>query len=125
MSFHTYARLVRREDLPLQRRHSAFRSCIECYCWLIKERFGATYIRYCNHFEIDFNKPEVGECLNQAMDGLEAERHLFLERLRLFDERRIKEKMQGSRSPSKAAVAELYSDTKFVIPNAKNEIATE
>jgi hypothetical protein len=116
MSFHTHARLVRRGDLPLHRRRAAFCSCIQCYCWLINEKFSATYLRYYKHFGLDFDKLEVSERLNQAMDGLEAERHLFLERLRLFDKRRIKEKIQGRRSPSKASVAALYGDTKFIVP---------
>lgn len=43
------------------------------------------------------------------MEALEKERNLFLEKLRLFDKKRIREKARGQRSPSKSAVEALYN----------------
>jgi len=117
MSFHSLARRVRRSDLPFPHRHGAFRSCVERYHWLTKQGFQATYARYRDHFGLDAESPGAGERLCQAMDALEAERHLFLERLRLFDKKRCKEKMQGRRSPSKKAVEALYGDIYLAVPH--------
>ncbi len=108
MSFHTYARKVRKIDLPFKSRRSAFRSCIERYHWLIKQKFLATYSRYSKHFGFDSDIADSGDRLSQAMDALEKERNLFLEQLRLFDKKRVKEKMRGRRFPSKSAVEALY-----------------
>lgn len=121
MSFHTYARQVRKADLSYERRHYAFRCCIERYHWLIRQKFETTYGRFSHHFRFDANTPEAAEQLHQAMDALEIERRLFLEQLRLFEKRRNKEKMRGRRSPSKEAIEALYREIKFVVPDPKNE----
>lgn len=119
MSFQTYARKVRKIDLPFKSRRSAFRSCIERYHWLIKRKFNSTYSRYSNHFGFDADVPDAGVRLSQAMDALEKERNLFLEQLRLFDKKRIREKMRGRRSPSKSAVEALYKCDWFEVQDAK------
>jgi hypothetical protein len=108
MSFNTYARKVRNMNLPFQARRSAFRSCIQRYHWLIKQGFLVTYSRYNEYYKFDADTPDVNERLSAAMDALEKERNAFLEKLRLFERRRSKEKMRGRRSPSKLAVEDLY-----------------
>lgn len=119
VSFHAYARRVRRDDLPFAHRRGAFRSCVECYHWLTRQGFEATYTRYREHFGFDADAPDAGQRLIQAMDALDAERHLFLERLRLFERRRCREKMRGRRAPSKEAVESLYADIVLVVPYEK------
>ncbi|TYQ30877.1 hypothetical protein [Pseudanabaena sp. UWO310] len=124
-SFHTHARIVRRSDLPFHYRRSAFRSCIQLYHWLIKQKFQTTYLRYSKHFGFDESTGNCNESLNRAMDALETERNLFLEKLRLFDKKRIREKIGGRRLPSKIAVDSLYKDMKFIVPLKEDESATE
>ena len=74
-----HARKVRKTDLPFKTRRSAFRSCIERYHGLIRQKFPATYSRYKNHFGFDSDIPDAGDRLSQAMDALQKERNLFLE----------------------------------------------
>lgn len=78
MSFRAYARKVRKMDLPFQNRHSAFRSCINSYCWLTKQKFQTTYARYNNRFNFNSDISDTGDRLNQAIDTLEKERNQFL-----------------------------------------------
>ncbi len=109
MSFHTDARKVRKVDMPFTQRRAAFRSCIESYIWLINGKFNSTYTRFSNHFGLDTDVPNAADRLSQAMEALEKERNLFLEKLRLFDKKRIREKARGQRSPSESAVEALYN----------------
>ena len=115
MSFHTYAKNVRRENLSFKARRSAFRSCIVRYHRLIRRKLDVTYLRYSKHFGFDGDVPDAGDRLGQAIDALEKERNLFLEQLRLFDKKRVKEKMRGHRFPSKLAVEALYKCDWFEI----------
>ena len=115
MSFHTAAREVLKTDLPFTKRRVAFRSCIESYIGLIKGKFNDTYSRYSNHFGFDANVSDAGDRLSQAMEALEKERNLFLEQLRSFDKKRLREKMRGRRSPSKSAIEALYKCDWFEI----------
>jgi hypothetical protein len=124
-SFHTHARIVRRNDLPFLYRRSAFRSCIQLYRWLIRQKFQVTYLRYSKFFGLDENTSESNERLNEAMDALETERNLFLEQLRLFDKKRIKEKVGGRRRPSHIEVDLLYKNMKFVVPIEEDATETE
>ncbi|HEX8832742.1 MAG TPA: hypothetical protein VF719_01015 [Abditibacteriaceae bacterium] len=101
MSFKTYARRARRNDLPFNRRRTAFRACIELYGWLTNQKFTATYTRFSNHFGFDEAVPDADERLDRAINALETERNLFLEKLRAFDRCRTKEKFRGRRSPTK------------------------
>jgi hypothetical protein len=124
-NFHTHARIVRRSDLPFYCRRSAFRSCIQLYRWLIRQKFQATYLRYSKHFGFDEDTIDCNERLNKAMNALETERNLFLDNLRLFDKKRIREKIEGRRLPSKIAVDSLYKDMKLIVPLREDEPATE
>lgn len=92
---------------------------MEGYHWLIKRKFNSTYLRYSNHFGFDTDISDADTRLSQAMDALEKERNLFLEKLRLFDKRRIREKIRGQRSPSKSAVEALYKCDWFEVPDTK------
>ena len=108
MGFNAYARRVRRCDLPFAHRRGALRSCIIRYCYLIQVKPQETYLQYVQNFEISEDSPQADELFNQAINALEKKRNLFLNRLRVFEKRRAKEKMSGRRSPAKAALATLY-----------------
>ena len=110
MSFQTYARKVRKMDLPFKNRHSAFLSCVNSYCWLTKQEFQFTYTRYSNRFGFNSDIPNAGDRLNQAMDNLEKERNIFVEKWRLFGQKRIEEKSRGCRFPLKSAIEALYNN---------------
>lgn len=125
MSFRTYARKVRKVDLPFKNRRSAFRSCINSYCGLTKQEFQITCERYSDRFGFNADIPDAGDRLNQAMDALETERNIFLQRLRQFDNTRIKEKIRGRRFPSKLAIEKLYTSDWFAFEIPKNEITTD
>ncbi|MBV6626223.1 MAG: hypothetical protein KI793_25370 [Rivularia sp. (in: Bacteria)] len=126
MSFQTYARKVRKIDLSFKNRHSAFRSCINSYCWLTKQEFQFTYARYSNRFGFNSDIPKdskrVSDRLNQAMDNLKEERNIFLQLLRQFEKKRIQEKMRGYRFPSKSAKHALYNNIGFAFEISNNEI---
>jgi hypothetical protein len=117
MSFHTQARRVRRNDLPLHYRLGAFISCVQLYHSLTHQSFTDTCTRFREHYALHKDSFQLEVRLIQAMDDLETERRLFLDQLRLFEKRRIKAKMQGRRTPTKRSVVALYSDIKLVIPN--------
>ncbi|MEM7712183.1 MAG: hypothetical protein AAF349_01085 [Cyanobacteria bacterium P01_A01_bin.68] len=110
MSFQTYARKVRKTELSFKNRRSAFRSCINSYCWLTKEEFQSTDARYSSGFGFNSDISNSGDRLNQAMDNLEKERNIFLEKLRLFGQKRIQEKSRGCRFPSKSDIEALYNN---------------
>lgn len=120
MSFHTHARQVR-SATTFGRRRGAFRSCVGCYRWLTKQPFPATYERYSRHFGLTEDTPDSAERFCLAIDALETERRLFLERLREFDRRRIREKLRGCRTPCKMAVEALYGEMRFVVPDIVQE----
>src|SRR5262245_36407475 len=89
MSFYTSARRVRETDLPPSHRLSAFRSCIQLYHCLIKQPFTKTFARYEECFGLKTSESTFNEQINQAMNALETERRLFLERLYRFEKYRI------------------------------------
>ncbi|MDY6899653.1 MAG: hypothetical protein SWZ49_16480 [Cyanobacteriota bacterium] len=126
MSFQTYARKVRKTELSFKSRRSAFRSCINSYCWLTKQEIQFTYTRYSNRFGFNSDIPKdskkISDRLNQAMDNLEEERNIFLEKLRLFGRKRIEEKMHGRRFPFKSDIEALYNNVEFAFETSANEI---
>jgi hypothetical protein len=108
MSFNTFARKVLDPKFPFKSRRAAFGSCLVRFR-RPKESFRHAYWRYSQRFGFDEDTPDAGVRLNRAMNALNKERNLFLDRLRLFEKKRIKEKMRGRRTPSKAAIEALYT----------------
>jgi hypothetical protein len=51
------------------------------------------------------------ERLLAALAAIEIDRNRFLERLRSFERKRLREKLRGRRSPRPAEVAALYQTT--------------
>ncbi len=108
MSFYTQARRVRKPDLPFSHRLCAFRSCIVLYHWLTKRGFNKTFARYDENFDLDVNAKDFNERISKAIDTLETERRVFLEKLHVFERKRIREKMLGKRQPSKKSIEKLF-----------------
>ena len=103
MSFNYYARKVRNPRLPFNVRCSSLGSCILRLGWLTKQKFLATRSRF-----VDDSIRLDEERLLAAMAAIEIDRNRFLERLRSFDRKRIREKMHGRRTPRPTEVAALY-----------------
>lgn len=108
MSFYVHARRVRRNDIPSSHRLSAFRSCITLFHWLTGRGFNKTFARYDKNFDLDINAKDFNGRIIKAIDALETERRSFLEKLRVFEKTRIREKMLGKRQPSKKSIEKLY-----------------
>lgn len=108
MSFFTDSRKVRSNDLPSSRRLCAFRSCVGHFHWLTRQGFNSVLGRYEREFDLDVNAENFNERVVQAINSLEIERRLFLEKLNAFERKRIREKMLGKRSPSKKSVEEIF-----------------
>lgn len=108
MSFYTDARRVRRNDLPFSHRLCAFRSCITLFHWLTGRGFNKTFARYDKKFDLDITAKDFNDRIIKAINALEIERRLFLEKLRVFERKRIREKMLGKRQPSKKSIEKLF-----------------
>ncbi len=84
-------------------RRSCFRACLESYCWLSKQSHRALYARFADEFGFDRDDvADVDERILRALDALEKERNQMLEKLRAFDIQRVKAKVRGRRTLSKA-----------------------
>lgn len=111
MSFQVHARNARDGSRPINHRHSSFRSCVQLYRWLIRSGFRETY----EWFASASGLAELSDArIRSAMDALETERGLFLDRLTSFDARRIQEKRLGRRGVTQAEVNRLYQRDFFV-----------
>ncbi len=115
MSFHVHARRARDPARPLPHRLSAFRSCIQLYRWLIKRGYHETLNRFARAFDLD---DPSGAGLLAAMNALETERRIFLDRLDAFARRRIRQKAQGRPVPAKSEIESLYQPDFFVVIEA-------
>jgi hypothetical protein len=111
MSFNYHARKVRNPSLPFNIRCSSLGSCILRLGWLTKRKYLATRSRF-----VDDSTRLDEERLLAAMAAIEIERNRFLEQIRSFERKRIREKLRGRRSPRPADVAALYQ-----IPLLKEE----
>jgi hypothetical protein len=105
----------------------AFHRCLGSYSWLTRQKFQeirktfaiaywitkeppplAVGLRV-HHFRREFDQPDAQSWfLLQAIDSLQRERHEFLDRLRRFERRRLREKFRGRRNASKADIDALY-----------------
>lgn len=103
MSFNYHARRVRDPGHPPWRRLSSLRACVRSYCVLT----GAGYANLSTYLGLDFpfdpeRPPPADEFLRRVLDEVERERNRYLERLRVFERRRILAKARGNRQPSSA-----------------------
>lgn len=108
MSFHWYARKARNPQLTVFTRRAAFYSCISSYCWLTEQSFTHVRATFIDRFRLESDGGPSEQQLAAALAALEVERHLFLEQLRVFDRRRIRQKLRGRRRPRSADVQALY-----------------
>ncbi|MBV9788371.1 MAG: hypothetical protein JOZ51_09370 [Chloroflexi bacterium] len=111
MSFHWYARKSRNPQLTIFTRRAAFYSCISSYCWLTEQSFTHVRATFIDRFTLEGDRAPSEQQLAAALAALEVERHLFLERLRVFDRRRIRQKLRGQRRPRSADVQALYGQS--------------
>ena len=118
-SFNYYARKARDPKINVWARLSALNSCIMRYCDLTHQRFPAVRERLILPLGVGRahqNKPPSEQQLWDVVAVLETERNIFLERLRAFDRRRIREKARGKCSPAAHEFETLYRP---IIPAAK------
>lgn len=132
--FNAQARRVRNIRLPIPIRVVAFHACLASYCSLTRQKFQATRERFAaafwitktppptvvglrvRHFAPEFAQPDSESWfLIQAVDALQRERHAFLNRLRRFERRRIREKFHGRRRASRAQLDALYTPDFVVV----------
>jgi hypothetical protein len=100
---------------PMPHRLSSFRSCVQLYRWLIRRGFRETFNRFDRAFAL--SNPSEIQLLN-AIDTLEKERRIFLERLAVFERRRVRQKARKRRVPIPSETTALYAPDYFVVPNA-------
>jgi hypothetical protein len=108
MSFNYHARRVRDSGRPPWRRLSSLRACVASYSWLTR----TSYRRLLAHLDLEFpdgvpRDPPTDEFLRRTLDQLERARNEYLERLRVFERKRIRAKMQGNRQLSNAERTDL------------------
>jgi hypothetical protein len=109
-SFNCNARKVRNPRLPIGYRKSALVSCsaavwphvsfLKRVAW-IEIRFGFT-------FGVESETSPTEQQMLDAVSNLEVERNLWMERLRRYERKRIREKMRGKRKPPRADIHALY-----------------
>ena len=103
MSFNHQARRVRDAGHPPWRRLSSLRACVRSYCRLT----GAGYANLGAYLGLDFSydparPPPTDAFLRRVLDEVERERNAYLERLRVFERRRVRTKAHGNRQMSHA-----------------------
>lgn len=111
MSLNHYARKVRNPNLPLTVRRSALRSCILRFMWLGGERSEKSLARYESWLGLQPQGFQAGTTteldLVRVLMAIERERNRTLEKLRVFERRRIRAKMRGRRRLSNVEQAYL------------------
>jgi hypothetical protein len=107
MSFNHYARKVRNPALPFPNRVIALATCIGNLCWLMGKRFDEAIEEFGFSPRVELTEAKLLTVLNRV----EATRNCFLERLRMFERKRIREKILGRRTPRKADLKKLYTST--------------
>jgi hypothetical protein len=104
MSFNYHTRKVRDSALPIAHRYSALFSCVTRLSWLVKQPYG----RLCSYFQLQVQEPMTEAQLLDRLTAIEVFRNRFLEKLRDFDRKRLRQKFKGRRQPGKKAVQALY-----------------
>ena len=102
MSFNTYARQIRQPERSLAQRRVTFGACIKCYCYLCHQSHQAIWARFADEFGFNEKVPDANERILRALDALEKERAQKLEKLRVFDMKRVRAEMRGRRTLSNA-----------------------
>jgi len=115
MSFNWYARKVRNPRLTIWTRRSAFYSCVLRYCWLTHQPYLKTRTALTAQFGLDYPTGPNEHALLDALDTLERARHQFLEQLRAFERRRLRQKWYGYRSPRASDLQTLYAGSDALI----------
>ena len=108
------ARRVRNPNVPIGIRCSSLGSCVMCYCRLTRQSVARTISRLGVAIGFPDMRSATPDQLLRALDVLEIERNRFLERLRLFDRRRLRRKMHGGRSPLATELSDLFKPDWFV-----------
>ena len=103
MGFNYHARKVRDSRLPPWHRFVALRECVASFSWCTGLRFNDLMQRYGLPRSRNPPLPPPDDAfLIGAINALEKERNIFLERRRAFERSRVRAKMRGNRQLSKA-----------------------
>ena len=108
MSFNTFARKVRNPKLTINHRRSALMSCILRLAWLRRERYLIVQSRYAKKYNLGSPNIPTEANLLDAIATIEVDRNIFLEKIRSFERKRIREKFRGRRQPKKIDIQVLY-----------------
>src|SRR5690606_37003944 len=100
-SFNNCTRRVRDSRRPIGQRFGASLWSLESYAYLSRQSFHALYHRIGAELGFDWMDRPTAEQLLDAVTQLERERNRFLEGLRAFARRRIREKARGRRQLSR------------------------
>lgn len=114
MSFNYYARKVRDPLQPLSHRKSALSSCILRLGWLTGKRYLQVRACYASRYSLDQPDKLTEAQLVAALAAMERDRNSYLEHLRAFEKKRIREKMRGQRHPRKADTERLKASVEGV-----------
>lgn len=119
-SFNNYAHKVRNSALPLSVRATALRSCVLQYCYTVHE---PSYTAMIAHLEAltgaGICHDASAEQLLEALGRLERNRNQILEVERAYARKRIRQKLRGRRTPSKAQTQALQDAFDTLRRNAK------
>lgn len=110
MSFNYHARKIRNSQLPLTKRRSRLSSCIMHLSWLTNRHFQEVRQSYVRNYSLDSPEGPTESQLLAALDAIEVERNLYLEKLRAFERKRIREKMKGQRHLRKGDIKALHAN---------------
>lgn len=98
MSFNTFARKVRDPKHDVWMRWSNIHSCMRHV--LGGKTFHARREELFGAWKIGPGNPPTHEQLTSVLDAIVAERNLQLEKLRVYERRRVREKLRGRRVPA-------------------------
>jgi len=93
-----------------------------CFAFLTGQSYTATDARLASRFGYAIRREASMEQLVAALDALEVERNLFLQRLPAFARHRITRKHRGQRTPTNSEFAVLYAPP-FTKPTPKGRNA--
>ena len=94
---------MRQSGRSFGQRRSSFLSCLVFFFQICQQSHRALYARFADEFGFDRDDvADADERILRALDALEKERNQMLEKLRDFDMKRVRAKMRGRRTLSKA-----------------------
>ncbi len=100
MSFRKEALVIRQSDTPFIVRHLCFRHCVQFYAELRRGSFNGLYQHFADKFGFNEKVPDATERLVKALDEMEFERRQIIEKMRVFDLKRVRAKTRGRRTLS-------------------------